>query len=415
MYNLKLKIKGLLWILVLLLVIQACKKDDENFVPVEPGDHQRAEVAEVKSMGIFTQEDIQQILDSAGTNFTFLLNHSVEAFSVKYYTIDHESNIILVSGALFVPQNNSAFPLLSIQHGTETKRNRVASVSPQNSTEGIIGLLTASMDYVTLVPDFPGFGASTGMHPYLHAGSIVPSVIDFIKAGQEYCSENGILLKDKLFLTGYSEGGYVSLLTQKSVEELYQDEIKLTAVAPLSGPYDLTGMFNKIFHGGSYSSPAYVAYFLTAYNRIYGWNSLDRFFQAPYASMMPGLFDGSKRWGEIMNALPSTMEELMHPEFTAYYPEFIENYNDVKSLSLMAAISENTMLDWKPLTPIHFFHGDCDDIVFCMNATNAMNSFLENGAKDVYLTFIAGGNHETAGTKSLEGALEWFESFRPNQ
>ena len=415
MYNLKLKIKGLLWILVLLLVIQACKKDDENFVPVEPVNHQQAEVTEVKSMGIFTPEDIQQLLDSSGTNFPFLLNHSVEAFSIKYYTIDHESNKILVSGALFVPQNNSAFPLLSIQHGTETKRDRVASVSPQNSTEGIIGLLTASMDYVTLVPDFPGFGTSTGMHPYLHAGSIVPSVIDFIKAGQEYCSENDILLKDKLFLTGYSEGGYVSLLAQKVIEESYQDEFDLTAVAPMSGPYDLRGMFDKIFPNGSYSTPAYVAYFLTAYNKIYGWNSLGNFFKTPYASMMPDLFDGTKSWGEIINTLPATLSELMHPDFITNYPWPDIIHNDLKTSGLISALEENTVLNWKPEAPVHFFHGDCDEVVCCSNATCAMNTLIANGAKDVQLTIIPGGNHESSGPIAINGALEWFGSFHPHQ
>jgi len=403
--------KYVILILIAGFIFQACKKNEDTN-PVTPVIHERGDISEVNSMGVFSTDEIQQMLNDSKADLPFSPKYVVEALSISYYTCDDNGNIIKVSGAIFIPQTDGDFPLLSIQHGTETKSDLVASVYPDNSTEGVIALLTASMDYVTLVPDYPGFGVSTGMHPYLHAASIVPSVVDFIKAGQNYCLENGIKLKDELFLTGYSEGGYVSLLAQKSLEESYANEIKLTAVAPLSGPYDLRGMFDKIFQDGSYSSPAYVAYFLTAYNNIYGWNNLERFFKEQYAALMPGLFDGSKSWGEISSALPVTLKEMMNPEFMIYYPALLIDYEDSKMSGLVSVIHENTMLEWKPETQLHFFHGDCDNVVYCMNTLNAVNAFKENGAKDVYVTTIAGGDHESSGPKAIRGALVWFENIR---
>ena len=44
----------------------------------------------------------------------------------------------------------------------------------------------------------------------------------------------------------------------------------------------------------------------------------------------------------------------------------------------------------------------------------AVNKFKANGA-DVQLTIITGGDHDSAGVKALDGALSWFESFRPDQ
>ncbi|MEN8226347.1 MAG: hypothetical protein ABFS05_13405, partial [Bacteroidota bacterium] len=201
-------------ILALFMVFQACKKSDDT-VPVapDPVEHQRGDIAKVTSLGIYSTDMIEQIIEESPIDFTQMLAHSVEALSVQYYTVDHEDNMILASGAIFVPQNRSAFPLMSIQHGTETRRDLVASVDPENSSEGKIALLTASIDYVTLVPDYQGFGVSLDFHPYLHANSLVPGVIDFIIAGKNYCQQNDIQLKDELYLSGYSEGGYVSLLT----------------------------------------------------------------------------------------------------------------------------------------------------------------------------------------------------------
>lgn len=414
MYNVKFMFRGLIMILALLVVFQSCKKsDDVEPIYPDPVENDRGDIAKVTSLGIYTTVEIDQIMDDAKADFPYILYHSVEVLSVQYYTVDHQGNSILASGALYIPQNRSAFPMMSLQHGTETKRNNVASVNPKNSIEGKIALLTASIDYVTVVPDYPGFGVSSNMHPYLHEASLVPSVIDFIIAGKQYCEKNDILLKDELYLSGYSEGGYVTLLTQKALEKDY--DINITAVAPLSGPYDLKGTFGKILQDRSYSSPGYVAYFLTAYDEIYKWNKLEDFFQEPYASKMDWLFNGSYSWGEISDALPEKLDEMMKPNFFTHYEELVIDHNDEKSTGLAAALCENTCLTWTPQAPLHFFHGDCDDIVFCLNAVNAVNAFKANGASHVELTFIPGGNHETSGIKALEGALEWFESFRPDQ
>jgi len=398
-------LKGsMLFILVMMFLIQACKKDDDNIVPAEPVTHTRAEIEGIELIDNYDIGEIGQILSTSGSDFPFDLVYEVDAYSVKYYTQDHQGNIILVSGGLYVPRTKSIVPLLSIQHGTETKRDRVASVSPKNSVEGMVGLMTASMGYLTLVPDYPGFGVSNGIHPYLHAASNIPCVIDLIFASKDICKENDWAISDELFLFGYSEGGFISLLAQKEIEGSYHEKLDITAVAPMSGPYDLLGMFELIFEGGSFGTPAYVAYFLTAYNDIYQWDCLNEFFKAPYAEKMPGLFNGTKTWGEIVNALPSDLWDLMHEDFVA-------NFYSLKQSMLLNAINANTMLDWTPEGPVHFFHGDCDDIVDCMNATHALNAFLNNGATDVQLTMIPGGNHETTGPRAIEVALKWFETF----
>lgn len=392
------------WALLLIFSLLACQKD-ENPIPDQPKIYERGEISGNKSLGTFTSGEIQTILDATGAAFPFSLDYTVEALAVNYYSADQNGNLIQVSGALMLPQGVDNLAILSIQHGTETKRNLVASVSPTQSVEGTIGLLTASMGYATFIPDYPGFGASKMNHPYMHAPSLVPTIIDFIQAGKSYCTEHQITLNGQVFLIGYSEGGFACLAVQKTLEEASENEFEITAVAPLSGPYDLKGMFDKIFETGSYDTPAYAAYFLFAYDEIYGWDRLEEFIKAPYASIIPDLYNGSKTWGEITDQLPASFDALLKPQFIAGYL----NGNESEFIS---ALEENTLLNWTPKAPIHFIHGDADQIVPYENATIAHERLIANGANSVQISPISGGTHASSGPAAITKALEWFEEYK---
>jgi len=394
---------NLIIICFIILNFQACKKDD-NINPVSPTSHSRGDIVQSKSLGAMTVNDIQQILANANITIPFTLNYSVETISVNYYTTDGAGKQTVASGALIIPQGGSGLPLVSIQHGTQTKDNLVASVSPVNSTEGIVGLIMASMGYLVVVPDYPGFGVSNVMHPYLHAESLIPCVIDLMRAGRTYSSQHQIILDGRIFLTGYSEGGYVTLVTQRAIELDDSQEFNLTAVAPMAGPYDLYGMMQTLFQTGQYNHTAYVAYILTAYNDIYGWNRLNDFFNAPYSSIVQNLFDGSKTVGEVVNQLPSTFSGLMDSTF-------VYNVRSENEPAFITALQENTLLDWTSQVPINFFHGDADDVSPYQNALTAVEKLRANGATNILLTTIPGGNHETSGPIAIVGAIQWFEQF----
>jgi len=395
-------IKHILLLSVVTIGFQFCSKDESN--PVLTTTHERGEIAQSNSIGTMTPNDIEQILSSANMTIPFTLSYSVETISIKYYSVDGNGRQTIVSGAILVPQGTNNLPLVSIQHGTETKRELVASVSPTNSTEGVVGLIMASMGYLVVVPDYLGFGTSNVMHPYTHAASLIPSIIDIMRAGKSFSSQNQIALDGRIFLTGYSEGGYATLVTQRAIEAEYSQEFNLTAVAPMAGPYDLYGMMQTLFQTGQYNHTAYIAYILTAYNSIYEWNRASDFFNAPYSSIVQSLFDGSKTYAEVLNQLPSTFSELMDSNF-------VNNVKNGNEPVFASALQENTLLDWAPQTPINFIHGDADDISPYQNSVTAVQKLKANGGTNIQLTTIPGGNHDTSGPIAVVEAIEWFESM----
>jgi pimeloyl-ACP methyl ester carboxylesterase len=389
-------------VFLLIILTTGCEKSIFEIEQSSVGD-----ILSINSLKVYSVNEIGQILKSRQIPDSFAIKYSVKAIAIAYQTTDIRGNYILASGALFIPQNINNLPLLSIQHGTETKSDRVASINPLNSVEGVTGLLTASIGYLTCIPDYPGFGISFTLHPYHHAKSLTTAVIDFLIATQSYCNDRNISLNHQLFLSGYSEGGYVTFALQKEIEANYFQKFKITAVAPMAGPYDLPGTANQLLQQSSYRWPTYIAFLLYVYDNLYGWNRLDEIFNEPYYRTIPSLFDGSKSFAEINEQLPQKVNSLLNQNF-------IDDYLSGKEETIRKALKENTLLNWEPLSPIHFFHGDADNVAPYQNALTAVDSLKAHGAKDIRLTTIPGGTHETAGLPSVLGAIAWFETFRRN-
>jgi len=291
-----------------------------------------------------------------------------------------------------------------LQHGTQTNRSIVGSVSPLNSLDGMLG---ASLGYYTIVPDYLGLGESTILHPYHHAKSSADCVIDLIRAGREFALRSNIKLNGQVFLAGYSEGGYVTLAAHKEIEKNYSNEIKIAACAPMAGAYDLNLTAKAILQKQTYNQPSYLSFFIVAYNEIYGWNRLTDAFNSPYAEKMPSLFDGTKTTTEINAQLTTSISQL-------FKQNFLNAYLNGSEVDLTTAFTNNSLLNWTPSAPLRFYHGSADEYVPYENSTNARDYFKSVGAT-VELITIPGGTHTSAALPSIINAVDWFETIRLNK
>jgi len=390
---------------VLILVISFYGCDENNSVePERIVVENRGDIYSSSQLAQYTTSEINNLFTSIGSAVPFETKYSVRVIKISYLTLDHNQNDTKASGALMIPITSNDLPLFSLQHGTVARRDNVVSTGELTSAEGLSGLLSTSIGYVTCIPDYIGFGESDLMHPYIHAKSLATSVIDFLRASRIYCEENNISLNEKIFLGGYSEGGYATLATQKEIESNYFDEFQLTAVSPAAGPYDLIGTTDIIFKQENYRHTSHIAFFITAYNEIYGWNRLSEIFNPPYDAMMPELFNGTNSNSEIDAQLPNSISELFNQDF-------INNYFNGSETSFISALRENTLLNWKPIAPIRFYHGDADDVSPYQNSVTALENLRQNGAIDIELITIPNGDHGSSGVPAVMGLINWFNSF----
>src|SRR6478736_4404085 len=258
----------------------SCKKDE----PKAAGETPVIENNYVSSkfVAILPVANIRLLAAAHGyPQFDTDLQYDVAVFSLVYKTT-YQGKEILASGLMCFPRNMPEPPaIVSAQHGTLFAHKDTPSNFPIsfNGPE-----LFASAGYATFIPDFLGYGVSANiLHPYYNEQYSALAVIDMIKAGKIFCHQENIPVSDKLFLAGYSEGGYVTMAAQKEIENNPKHNLKLTAVAMGAGGYDLTSLIQNITTAPTYNNPSYLAFLTQAYNTAYNWNRpLNEIFQEPY-------------------------------------------------------------------------------------------------------------------------------------
>lgn len=369
---------------------------------------QAQELVSYQLLATYTLPQIDSIYAANGIPGIILPStYGVRAYKVLYNTLDADSMPILASGAFFAPVDPVCLsPLASYQHGTILKKDEV----PSNlyGIEVIIGLSMAADGAVLCMPDYLGLGDSPGLHPYVHAETEARATADLLVVALQICDELGINLNGQLFLIGYSQGGHATMAAHQLIQEHYGSYFTVTASAPMSGPYDLSGVQAGIIaDGGEYPNPGYLPYLLLSYNSVYDiYANYSDFLVAPYDSLLPPLFDGTHTMDEVNAVMPAVANDII-------VPSVLDSFNTDPEYKLHAFLKLNDTYNWKPQSPvrIYFCEGDMD--VNYLNAYVAYDTFLAKGATDISLKSSGAGlDHVGCALPSLLNGKIWLDTFR---
>lgn len=283
------------------------------------------------------------------------IQYNVDLYKITYKT-NYTGEMITASGLVILPNTTDPISMVSFQHGTITSNKEAPTLLASSSTSLVLYVGMASLGFIGVVPDFIGFGSSSDiMHPYYVESLTASSIIDNLRAARELAIEKELSFNSKLFLAGYSQGGYATMATHKSIEENGLEHFNLVASFPAAGGYDVKAMQEYFFGIETYNDPYYMAYVAQAYKTTFDFEQpLSEFFQEPYASRIPSLFDGTMSSGDINAQLTTTIADLIEPDLRSNID------TDVKYNYLKDAFTENGLVDWKPTIKMFMYHGNAD-------------------------------------------------------
>ena len=359
-------------------------------------------------LSVFTQQQLAEQFQTNGIPFEPKTGVKVFRFSYATETPGLNPRIVEASGIIIVPNSPLAkIPWISLQHGT------ILSDAQTPSVQAGEGLLEGSLGFLTVVPDYLGYGKSSDLfHPYFIEQAYERTGVDALRAARTFAAQQGLDL-GSLYLKGYSEGGFATLALQKALETTYAGEFDLRASAPSAGPYNLEGTALQLF-SKSKINPVYSTFILLAFDHWLANPPLD--LDAIFAvepSILEGLFDGSTAYGAVLDTLPSETSLLLEPGFLDEFLKAVPA--DLQTSKIRRWLQEQDLLDknWVPSTPTRLYHCQDDEIV-PVEATVLTYAAFKNAQPaapiaSVIIPSVAGQKPYQHGTcPAIFSPVQWF-------
>jgi poly(3-hydroxybutyrate) depolymerase len=259
----------------------------------------------------------QQLLQIAGTPAC-----GVDFHYFHYQTVDPAGMPIRDSGALMIPTGGTgctgARPIVLYAHGTDTnKALNIADITdPGNSEGALVATMFAAQGYIVVAPNYAGYDDSTlGYHPYLNADQQSKDMIDALAAARSALGKviaAGTTDNGKLFITGYSQGGFVAMATHKALQA---DGKVVTASGPMSGPYALEAFGDAIMYGSvDLGSTVFTPLLTTSFQKSYGniYMAASDVYESAYATSIEGLLPSTTSLTDLFTTGKLPQLQLFH-------------------------------------------------------------------------------------------------------
>ncbi|MBU1508115.1 MAG: lipase family protein [Gammaproteobacteria bacterium] len=351
------------WVLALVATLAACGggSDSATNGPLPeptPTPERSGQLESASPLGTISAADIATALaDEESLAEGVVPRYSVASYRLEYLTTDADGKEVRASGLVSVPQKpaGSKSPVLSYQHGTIF---RDAEAPSNNAVASEVALVLASLGYIVLAPDYVGFGASKGTpHPYLLSAPSAAATADFLTAARTWRGQANVADNGQLFLTGYSEGGYVTMATHRALQMGGSPHLQqLRLVVAGAGPYNVQTTMDGLVDVVRNEQPLIGALINPGFLRYLGGSVQREVRRLLLRALIPGDAD------------------------VAYDTRFIDRFlaDDVRALGDISSV-----YDYKPNVPVRLYHGRNDRTVPYASSVTTLRAMQNRGAGDL--------------------------------
>jgi acetyl esterase/lipase len=350
---------------------------------------------------------------------------AVSVYRVHYNTIGGAGEATDASAAVFVPSGggnscSNSRPVLLYAHGTSLQKSYDMADIANNTEARLAAAVFAAQGFIVVAPNYAGYGGSSlGYHPYLDRVQEAADMIDALRAARSSFTSIGARDSGKLLVTGYSQGGYVALATQRAMQEVGNGEFTLAAAAGMSGPYAISRFGDELFGGAPRDGatvivPTIINAAQHAGAAIYGTPA--DVYEAQYAASIVDLVPGTLGAGDLVSQgkLPATAlfaadsmpqtpgytqyfgaNNLIRSDYRAgYLADLAAHPCDQNPASPLSCAPQNNLRKWLvrndlrsylPSAPTLLCGGHADPTVPYFNTTTTSAYFRARGAAVIEL------------------------------
>lgn len=288
---------------------------------------------------------------------------------VYYRSVGANGDSLVLSGKVFAPKNKQPKGVILLPHYTIAANKEVPSQgTPQEAK-------TFRDEYVLVMPDYIGYGATVDMFPpYLDGALAAQNCVDMY-----WASRNAIdslcpgAFTDSIYIVGFSQGAATALWTLKLLEEQYADRIHVKACVAGSGPYDVAAMYDVAVAENKVGLPLAVPLLVMGTSAAYDLHLQPEDFFTPVLQKVYERYIVPKEQGLLSLYCRMSSHRLDRWMSAAgrdkSQPETMRMYEGLLRSSLVHYPLDKAMQEavicpsWRPRTQVYIFHSTTDDVV----------------------------------------------------
>ena len=282
--------------------------------------------------------------------------------AVKLYRLTYASVIpergnqpTVASGLLAIPDiAGASFPMVSYQHGTVYGKQQVPSFPDQSAETQLMLAQFAGQGYIVIGADYFGMGLSKEPEGYMVTGSHQQATFDMLMASRSVLSQMK-LSSPKLFLGGWSQGGFV---TMAFLQKLESAGVPVTAAATASAPVDvfvaLSGFLDFPRKNDADWVPTLFILSTFSFENYYGIPGL------AHSVLNDAYYDVSRKAYEKqpfdISQIPTDLHKLVRAEY--FDPQFFAN----SAYGRLVAEKAHAYR-WIIKSPVRNYYGETDEAI----------------------------------------------------
>jgi len=343
----------------------------------------------------------------AGITVTYSpARNAVSLYRVTYASVVPErgNKPTVTSGLLAVPDvEGTSFPMVTYQHGTVYGKQEVPSFPEQSPETQLMIAQFAGQGYVVIGADYFGLGTSTEPEGYMVKASHQQATYDMLIASRAVL-DHLKLTTTKLFLAGWSQGGFV---TMAMLEKLEQSGIKVDAAATASAPVDAFVALNGFLSFPRKNDASWVnsLFILTAFSfeNYYGVPGLAR------SLIADAYYDVSRKayMREPFNAadVPTDLHKLIRADY--FDPQFFA------TSAYGRLVAQTQAYRWIVKSPVRNYYGETDEAISVGLGQLAMTYQRAIGSGNPAVEAVSTGSTSHRGTfaTAVPKWKSWFDGL----
>ncbi len=347
-------------------------------------------VASQRVATISADQANRRIVEVFGSSAPAPLRGSLNLYKVTYRSVDAQGRSASLSGLVVVPSGGAPNGLVVFNHGTMAYNGSVPSrtTAKTKGSEGELAMLAfASGGYAIAMPDYIGQGDHNGGHPYPANVTNARAGIDLIKPARAVARKNRLEIGTNLYITGYSEGGGVAMAQTRELERSNDPAYGVTASAPASGPYDLSGATLKWMIAqptdqvGFITRTYLLGYMVYSLHKITGVKIVD-YFKPSMAFAINNSYGGKTKDEDIIKRIGVTAVLMRSKNnlFNVTMPRFkrVAESADARDPAIRL-LRDNNCFDWSPRSRMLMIYLEGDGVVTDENSKNAFRTMRNRG------------------------------------